>query len=208
MTPRVYLRLGIAVPLLLALPALRHRLEADMFTHMLVQFPLLIAAGICLGLGLPHTWQQRLSTWNRHGISGLISAWCVSSFWMVPLALDLVLVDPWLETAKFASLVLGVGTALALSWPRAGLIVRGFFLGNILPMLAVVGWLYLEAPIRLCNAYLTSQQENTGSTLIWLSVLGACTWIFGFFLSPASRQPPSHISEQYEENNYRFHSPL
>lgn len=182
---------GLSIALL-ALPPLRNLLEADMLLHMLVQFPLLIAAGALIGAALPGGIRQRLEAWNRHGISGLVLAACVSAFWMIPRALDEALIQPWLEVSKFASLSLGVGCALALSWRAAGFVIQGFFLGNLLPMMTVAGWLYLESPVRLCNAYLTSQQENTGTALIWASILVAVAWLASFFTQSAATSRIPH----------------
>ena len=36
-------------------------------------------------------------------------------------------------------------------------------------MLAVLGWLYIVAPVRVCNSYLVNDQENAG----WYMVIGA-----------------------------------
>jgi hypothetical protein len=63
------------------------------------------------------------------------------------------------------------GAALRLSWRPAGLVVQGFFLGNVLPMTAVVGQLYIDAPLRLCNAYLLDDQARLGQWLIALAAL-------------------------------------
>lgn len=183
---------GLGGLALLATPPLRQWLEADMLSHMLLQFPLLIACGVLIGLGLPAIARQRLAPWNRHGIAGLLLASLVAAFWMIPRALDEVLLLPWLEAAKFATLSLGVGSALALSWKPAGFLVQGFFLGNLLPMMTVVGWLYLEAPVRLCNAYLGSEQQATGQGLIWLSLFAAAAWLATFFTQSAT---PQHCRE-------------
>ena len=57
------------------------------------------------------------------------------------------------------------------------LVVQGFFLGNVLPMTAVVGQLYIDAPLRLCNAYLLDDQARLGQWLIALAVLLALGWL-------------------------------
>jgi hypothetical protein len=64
---------------------------------------------------------------------------------------DLVLVDARIDAFKFAALLL-CGAALRLSWQAAGTVVQTFFLGNTLPMMAIAGTLYEEAPARVCNA--------------------------------------------------------
>ena len=51
------------------------------------------------------------------------------------------------------------------------------FLGNMLPMTAVVGQLYIDAPLRLCNAYLLDDQARLGQWLIGLAALLALGWL-------------------------------
>lgn len=182
----------------LAAPPLRGWLEADMRLHMLVQFPLLVATGLLAAAGLAPRWRAALAPWNRHGITGLLCAALVSMFWMLPKALDDAIAVPALDAAKFVSLSLGVGFALAVSWRPAGLIGRGIFLGNLLPMLAVVGWLYVAAPVRLCNAYLPGQQESTGRLLIGIGILGMLVWLAGFFLAQPLSAYPARLARRVQ----------
>ena len=155
----------------LALPALRTALESSMSTHMLVQIPLLAVGGILLGLAVPPRVQGVTVPYNRGGVPGLLLFVFVSSYWMLPRALDGALASPIMELAKFFSLPLLAGLPLALSWPRASLVGRGFIVANAIPMLAVVGWLYRVSPVRLCNYYLFDQQVMLGNALLWLALL-------------------------------------
>ncbi len=175
-TPRTQAALGLALCVLLAWPPLRHALEASMWRHMVLQFPLLMAAGALLAAALPPRTRGAVARWNAHGIAGLVLVACVLAVLMVPRVLDLALRDPAIEAAKVAVL-LGAGAALRLSWRAAGLVVQGFFLGNMLPMTAVVGQLYIDAPLRLCNAYLLDDQARLGQWLIALAVLLALGWL-------------------------------
>ncbi len=140
-----------------------------MLTHMLVQIPLLAGVGVLLGSTLPTKWKTRLAEWNQWGVSGTVLALIVSSWWMVPRALDLALASPSMEAAKFVSLPLFVGAPLAMSWRQLGSLGRGFVLANVLPMWAVVGWLYIAAPMRVCNFYLVDQQVAAGIGLLWVA---------------------------------------
>jgi hypothetical protein len=117
-----------------------------------------------------------VARWNAHGIAGLVGVAMVLGVLMVPRALDLALRDGAIDAAKYAALALA-GAALRLSWRAAGLVVQGFFLGNVLPMTAVVGQLYIDAPLRLCNAYLLDDQARLGQWLIALAVLAALGWL-------------------------------
>lgn len=175
-TPRTQAALGLALCVVLAWPPLRHALEASMWRHMVLQFPLLMAAGALLAAALPPRARGAVARWNAHGIAGLVLVACVLAVLMVPRVLDLALRDPAIEAAKVAVL-LGAGAALRLSWRAAGLVVQGFFLGNMLPMTAVVGQLYIDAPLRLCNAYLLDDQARLGQWLIALAVLAALGWL-------------------------------
>ena len=166
---------------LLALPVSRELLERVMMTHMLVQIPLLAAAGALAASGLPSRWKARVAEWNAHGVAGTLLALIASSWWMAPRALDLVLASPAMEVTKFVTLPLFVGAPLALSWRQLGGLGRGFVIANVLPMWAVVGWLYAAAPARVCNYYLVDQQVATGLGLLAASLalgLSACVWSF------------------------------
>ena len=161
---------GAALLLVLALAPLRALLEASMWRHMVLQFPLLLLAGALLAAALPPRARGAVARWNAHGIAGLVGVAGVLAVLMVPRALDLALRDGAIDAAKYAALVLA-GAALRLSWRAAGLVVQGFFLGNVLPMTAVVGQLYIDAPLRLCNAYLLDDQARLGNWLVTAAAL-------------------------------------
>ena len=160
---------------LLALPDARQLLEASMTRHMLVQFPLLALLGYWLAEALPRRWVLRLTTWNGDGISGLFATALVLALLMIPRVLDLALVDGRIELVKWGALLL-CGAAVKLSWQPAGLLVQGFFLGNVLPMTVVVGYLFESSPVRLCNAYLLDDQEKLGQRLIWIAAVVGLVW--------------------------------
>jgi hypothetical protein len=167
---------GIYLSLLLAAPPLRGELEERMSTHMLVQMPALVVAGALIAHAASPGVRRRLHAWNAHGIAGLTLAALVLALVMIPRLLDLVLVHPSVEAAKFAAL-LACGAALRWSWRPAGIVVQGFFLGNALPMMAIAGWLYETAPARVCNAYRLDEQQWLGQALSWVAVAVAAAWL-------------------------------
>lgn len=174
--------IGASIIALLATPFMRGMMEGDMVLHMLVQLPLILCAGWILAKGCPEQVKASLQRWNHAGITGLLVTSLVLIFWMLPRALDSVLTDKTLELFKYISL-LTAGAALQLSWQTAGMIVRGVFLGNVLPMMMVVGWLYIESPVRICNSYLSNDQLRTGKGLLALSIAGSLIWLYAFFVS-------------------------
>ncbi len=165
---------------LLALPAMRHVLEASMTRQMLVQFPLLLLSGFSLAGSLPRVWRAAAGRWNRHGISGLFAAAMLLAILMIPRLLDLALTDIRIELAKWLALLV-CGAAVRLSWRPAGLVMQGFFLGNVLPMMAVIGYLFDSSPVRLCNAYLIDDQEGLGQKLVWIATVIGLTWLVSVF---------------------------
>ncbi|WP_255568993.1 hypothetical protein [Comamonas sp. NLF-1-9] len=178
--------LGLLLAAVLALPAARALLEASMWRHMVLQYPLWMLAGALLAGGLSAHARERLARWNASGISGLLLAGTVLAVLMIPRVLDLALVAPAVELAKCSAL-LTAGAALRLSWRQAGLVAQGFFLGNMLLMGAVVGQLYAQSPLRLCNAYLLGDQERLGQWLTAISTMVALLWLAQVFWWVARR---------------------
>ncbi len=175
-TPQRQVLAALALLVLLLVPALRQWLTASMWRHMLLQFPLWMLAGALLVAGLSPAARACVARWNAYGISGLVGAGTVLAVLMVPRVLDLALVFPSIEADKCVALLLA-GAALRLSWRPAGLVVQGFFLGNVLPMTAVVGQMYIDSPLRLCNAYLLDDQARLGLWLVSTSALLAVGWL-------------------------------
>ncbi len=163
---------------LLALPAPRQLLESGMTLHMLVQAPLLIACGFLLAGALPAAWHEWAGRWNALGLSGLFATALVLGMLMIPRVLDLALIDWRVELSKWVALA-GCGVALRMSWRPAGLLVQGFFFGNVLPMTAVAGHLYQDSPVRLCNAYLLDDQVRLGQLLVGICIAVAVAWFAG-----------------------------
>jgi len=172
-----------AVVVVLALPPLRVWLEGSMAGHMLVQIPLLAGAGVLGAFALPPRLKRRLDACNARGLPFTLLASLVSTYWMLPRALDAALTEPWMEVAKFVSLPLLVGLPLALSWRRLGTIGQGFVAANFVSMVSVVGWLYIVAPARVCNNYLVDQQTVTGWLLVAVSGLLFLGWTAPAFIA-------------------------
>ena len=172
--------------LLASLPA-RNFLEASMARHMLVQYPLLMLGGALLAVGLSAALAKLtpaspmpVSSWNAHGMTGLFGTALALAVLMIPRVLDLALVQPWVEFTKMAALVV-CGAAICQSWRPAGWLVQGFFLGQVLPMMAVAGTLYESSPTRVCNAYLLDDQVLLGQLLVWIAVAIALAWLAALF---------------------------
>jgi hypothetical protein len=168
--------------LCLAMPPARALLEATMTAHMLVQIPLLVVIGIVACLLLPMRWQDSLLDAAGGAVACVSLAVFASTWWMLPRALDAALENPLADAAKFLSLPALVGLPLALAWKRLSAIGRGFVWTNFVSMLAVLGWLYIAAPVRVCNNYLVDEQAAAGWLMVKLSVLLFAWWLGTLFV--------------------------
>lgn len=176
---RVAGALGAVLLLVMLLPPVRQYSESSMSLHMLLQYPALMGAGALLATALPRRGAvllHALQRCNELGLAGLVLAASTMAVLMVPRLLDLALVDARVESLKLLALLCS-GAALALSWRRAGVVVQAFFLGNVLPMLAVVGTLYQDSTVRLCNAYLLDDQQTLGAALVWAAAGTLALWL-------------------------------
>ncbi len=168
--------------LVLSLPALQELLQAQMHFQMLVQMPALALTGALLAGSNPRVpthWQR---VWNAHGITGLCLALFVMTLSMVPRLLDITVTDPLWNTGKFAAFLL-CGYALRRSWQQAGWVLQGFFLGNLLPMMVVSGFIYQDSPLRVCNVYGLGDQQTTGFWMVLSASVVAVVWLWRVFLA-------------------------
>jgi hypothetical protein len=157
---------GFIVILVLAMPGVRIVFEKHMVSHMLIQLPLLVLCGVWIAGYILERIAFRIEL--HFALPLLLIALITSMFWMLPRFLDASLDDHNYFLLKFASLPLLIGIPLTLGWRNVGPIVKSFILTNLISMLIVLSWLYIEAPVRLCNYYLINDQQNVGKLLIYI----------------------------------------
>ncbi len=161
-------------------------LTSLMSLHMMVQIPLLVLAGVFAEQAAWCRREPSASTasdtkrgpWscNEYGVPGLLLASLVGTAWMIPKALDDALTDWRVATFKYVGLP-AAGWVLSASLRLAPAVIKLFFLGNFCWMAAIVGMLYLDQPVRLCNAYLLDDQDWAGRGLIALAVILPLGWL-------------------------------
>lgn len=182
-TDRTYLAAGVILYVALISPPVLRLLESRMTTHMTALLPGLALAGYLCGVGLRTLVAPVSQRWNAGGIPGLVATLFTAAFWMLPRALDESLRHPSMEIGKLISIPLLAGVLLAISWPALGPVWRGVLKVQMISMLAVLGWLYSVAPVRLCTSYLQSDQEQLGRALCVLAgalaLAWALPWMFG-----------------------------
>lgn len=168
--------LGGLLLLVILVPPVRKMTESSMTVHMLIQYPCLLLSGGLLAREMPARWLSASQRWNELGIPGLVGSAFALALLMIPRVLDLALVDGGVEVVKILALVTS-GAALSLSWQRAGVVMQAFFLGNVLWMTAVVGMLYQDSAVRVCNAYRLDDQQALGLALVLIAIGIAVTWL-------------------------------
>ena len=167
-----------ALAVSLSLPPLRQLIEQRMVWHMLVQMPLLVAAGACAAAAWPLGPSGRWGRWarfNRHGLTGFMLAQCIAAYWMLPAQVDRAVVLLSADAWKLATLWLA-GAALRQSWVQSPLALQLFFVGYGLPMMAWLGFYLATTDLRLCNAYTLESQVRTGHGMVLLAVVLGVAW--------------------------------
>jgi hypothetical protein len=168
-------RAALLVLVLLA-PPVRHGLEATMTAQMLVQLPLLAAAGWLLSGAVPPRVLAIVERWSHRGFTGLVLVTVTAAFWMLPRSLDAATSHTLISAAKYLSVPLLIGLPFGVSWPRMGFVVRGVFLVEFVASFFRLGWLYLISPIRLCNNYALSDQQRLGGSMLAIGG-GLLVWL-------------------------------
>ena len=154
---------------------LKDWLEIDMARHMLIEFPLLLIAGAAIGCALDERLGAQIERCNRMGLLGFVFASMTLAYWMIPAALDAVLLNGWVAAGKYVSL-LGSGVLLWRSFRVAPLPLQVFFVGNFACMTATIGLIYQSAPQQICLNYLPDAQSSAGEGLVAAAVIAGCTW--------------------------------
>ncbi|WP_291733489.1 hypothetical protein [Leisingera sp. F5] len=160
--------------------ALQEAAVSNPIQHVLLQMPLLVLAGALAGwhLKVPRHWAVPL----------LLTALTAFLFWMLPRNVDWAL-TPVGELAKHTTQPLLLGLPLRLSWLWLDPILRGFLKANALSMLGVLGFLYTHAPVRICNSYLVSAQQDLGFAFLYLAAALACLWAFPLLFGQLRSMP-------------------
>jgi len=207
-------RAALLVLVLLA-PPVRHGLEATMTAQMLVQLPLLVAAGWLLSRALPPRLLAGVERWSHRGFTGLVLVTVTAAFWMLPRSLDAATSQPLIAAAKYLSVPLLIGLPFGVSWLSMGFVVRGVFLVEFVASFFRLGWLYLISPIRLCNNYALNDQQRLGGYMLAIGS-GLLAWLVGklmwgrfeSFPSTPADQPISAESVEEAETTSRRASAL
>lgn len=161
--------------------------EASMINHMLLQLPLLALAGAFVQIKGTGLYRKATLIDPYGGVALVLASGCLI-FWMLPINLDLAVIDTRFRALKLLSVPLLIGLCLKWVWIRSAAIVKIVVMIEGWAAVTRLGWLYLESPEQLCSSYLIGEQRMVGSTLLIVSavtgVIGLFWGIFGVFGHP------------------------
>lgn len=166
-----------------AMPPVAAWLEATLVRHALLQVPMFVLSGVIIGGLIAGPVSAGPRSVGTMAVPLLLIAIFTLSFWMLPRWLDAARTDALTDLAKAVSLSLLGGVPLRLGWPRLYPVTKAFICANVVSMLAVLGWLYLLFPTRLCVNYLLSEQRILGQAMLMiagmLGIFGAGVALYG-----------------------------
>lgn len=197
---RIDWRLTSPALLLGAMSFARPWLEATMARHMAVELPTIFAIGWLAAHAAGPRLTRSLAPWNVSGVPVFLAALLITAFWMLPVALDLAVLDARFGIVKVVSMVIA-GVVIGASWRSAGLIVQTFFVLNWVWMTLTIGLLYQDSPRQLCSVYLSDQQAVAGVGMVALSLAVLIAWLWKAFYRMAGQESGSPSEAQR-------HSPL
>lgn len=159
--------------------------ESDPITHVLIQFPLYIGAGVIFRHWLYPSYfsiaKLAKLPWFDGGYAGLLAAFFGLVYWMLPRNIDLSVGNVFADSLKTLSLVLLVGFIGSLAWQFAHPLLRGFVKAQSVSMLMFQAFLYTHAPNRLCLSYLVNQQVWLGYGFLLLALVLVVLFTFPLF---------------------------
>src|SRR5690625_1995848 len=117
---------GLLLYIILLLPPIIELLEKWMITHMLVQIPLLIIAGLLMGDYVKNKLPRLFLKLNENWIHGILLVYIVTTYWMITRVMDEAILHHSVETFKFISLPFLVGIALYESCAKVSSLAKGF----------------------------------------------------------------------------------
>ncbi len=156
---------GTVLYIILIIPPVISLLESVMFFHMLVQFPLLMVVGYLWGKSILEKCDRFFTKWNTTGVAGILVVFIITTYWMIPRAMDESLTIWHIELFKFVSLPL-VGLLFRDSWHKLQIVGQAFLFLNYISMFGLMAWLYIDSPIQVCNNYLEVEQQMLGWGLL------------------------------------------
>lgn len=172
---------GSILFIFLIVPPVAELMESIMIIHMHMQMPLLVCAGFLMARLLQTKIPRFFATWNSNGVPGIILFMIIAAYWMIPRTMDEALMLPAMEWFKFISLTFLAGVPLRDSWSKLSANWKSIVLYSFTIMFIGMGWLYISAPIQLCNNYLLIEQMTLGWGFLTTAICMVIYLIYDLF---------------------------
>ncbi|WP_438313052.1 hypothetical protein [Sporosarcina sp. FA9] len=175
---------GLFLFLFLILPPVANLVESIMIMHMHVQMPLLLFSGFLMARGLQLKFPGFFEKWNGNGVPGITLFIIIWVYWMIPRTMDEALTIHSVEIFKFISLPFLAGIPLRDSWKKIKTIGQNSLLIGMTVLFFALGFLYVLAPVQLCNNYLLIEQITLGWGFLTLAICFVIYLLYFAFSSP------------------------
>lgn len=166
---------GLALFIFLILPPVATLAESIMAIHMHMQMPLIAVSGMLMYPLIKKILPSFFSKWNHNGIPGILLVIIVSTYWLIPRAMDDAIISTYYETFKFISWAFLIGLPLRDSWKKLKVSYQNIFLLYISFAYLIMALIYIVSEDQLCNNYLIVDQRTLGWSFLLISL---CIWIY------------------------------
>lgn len=178
---------GLAMFIFLAIPVVAQVLESIMIMHMHMQMPLLVISGFLMAVYFQRKFPGFFSKWNADGIPGILLFTLIMVYWMIPRTMDDALGKISVEVFKFISLPFLAGLPLRDSWIKISPMGKKAVIVMFTLLFYIMGFLYIKAPVQLCNNYLLIDQITLGWGYMTMAI---CFSIYLFYLAFINKNEP------------------
>lgn len=176
---------GLLLFVFLALPPVAHLMESVMIIHMHMQMPLLVITGFLMARLLIIRYPRFFEKWNHNGVPGILLFLIIWSYWMIPRTMDEALTIQSIEMFKFVSLPFLAGIPLRDSWSKLSETLKKFVFIGLTVLFIGMGWLYIGAPVQLCNNYLLVEQITLGWGFLLTAICMIIYMLYTLFIDPS-----------------------
>lgn len=177
---------GLGLFIFLIIPPVANLMESVMIIHMHMQMPILVITGFLMSPFFQTKFPRFFEKWNHSGIPGILLFIIIVGYWMLPRTMDEAL-ELWaVELFKFISLPFLAGVPLRDSWKKLEQAGKNTVIIIFSIAFIVMGWLYINATMQLCNNYLLIEQITLGWGFLTMGIAFVIFLGYRFFFNPSA----------------------
>lgn len=177
---------GLLILIALALPPVANLMESVMIIHMHMQMPMLVFTGFLMARFFQVCFPGFFEKWNHNGVPGILLFSIIMVYWMLPRTMDEALIVTSVEVFKFISLPFLAGIPLRDSWGKLGEKGRNIVIIVFTVIFLLLGWLYIDSPVQLCNNYLMIDQITLGWGFLTTAIGMIIYLLYNYFIDPSA----------------------